>query len=89
AAMCLLENVARAGDIDMGMIAGTGMKVGEDRIGPLEYADSLGLDVVLEKLTELQKAYGERFRPSRLLKTKVRAGHLGKKVGKGFKEYAG
>ncbi len=89
AAMCLLENVARAGDIDMGMIAGTGMKVGQDRIGPLEYADSVGLDVVLEKLLELQRAYGERFRPSRLLKTKVRAGHLGKKVGKGFKEYAG
>ena len=61
AAMCLLENVARAGDIDMGMIAGTGMKVGQDRIGPLEYADSVRLDVVLEKLLELQRAYGERF----------------------------
>ncbi len=89
AAACLLENVARAGDIDMGMIAGTGMKVGEDRMGPLEYADTVGLDVVLAKLQEFQTLYGERFRPNRLLKTKVRANHLGKKVGKGFKEYAG
>jgi 3-hydroxyacyl-CoA dehydrogenase len=89
AAACLLENVARAGDIDMGMIAGTGMKVGEDRMGPLEYADTVGLDEVLARLQEFQALYGERFRPNRLLKTKVRANHLGKKVGKGFKEYAG
>jgi 3-hydroxyacyl-CoA dehydrogenase / enoyl-CoA hydratase / 3-hydroxybutyryl-CoA epimerase len=88
ASLCVMENIARPGDVDMGMIAGTGMKVGEDRIGPLEYADTLGLDVVLGKLEELQKQFGERFRPSRLLKTKVRAGHLGKKTGKGFKEYA-
>ena len=82
--------MASAGDIDMGMIAGTGMKVGEDRMGPLEYADSMGLDVVRGQAAGVcRRLYGERFRPSRLLKTKVRAGHLGKKVGKGFKEYAG
>jgi len=88
ASLCLMENIAKASDIDMAMIAGTGMKVGEERMGPLEYADTLGLDVVLAKLEEFHRLYGERFRPSRLLKTKVRAGHLGKKVGKGFKEYA-
>ncbi len=88
ASLCVMEGIARPNDVDMGMIAGAGMKVGEDRMGPLEYADTLGLDVVMAKLEEFQKEFGERFRPSRLLKTKVRAGHLGKKVGKGFKEYA-
>ena len=88
ASLCVMEGIARPGDVDMAMIAGTGMKVGEERMGPLEYADTLGLDVVMAKLEEFQKEHGERFRPSRLLKTKVRAGHLGKKVGKGFKEYA-
>jgi len=37
---------------------------------------------------ELQKQYGERFRPAQLLKTKVRAGHLGVKTHRGFMEYA-
>jgi 3-hydroxybutyryl-CoA dehydrogenase len=36
----------------------------------------------------LFQQYGERFRPARLLKTKVRAGHLGVKAGRGFHEYA-
>ena len=35
-----------------------------------------------------QKQYGERFRPARLLRTKVSAGHLGVKAGRGFHEYA-
>jgi len=88
AAQCLLEHVAAVNDIDMACIAGLGMKVGDERMGPLAYADLIGLDVVLEKLEEFRAKYGERFRPCRLLKTKVRAGHLGKKVGKGFHEYA-
>ncbi len=87
AAMCVTENIAAPDKIDMAMIAGTGMKYGEERVGPLQLADLLGLDVVVEHLEKFQKAYGPRFRPSRLLKTKVRAKHLGKKVGKGFFEY--
>ncbi|MBU0495262.1 MAG: 3-hydroxyacyl-CoA dehydrogenase [Chloroflexi bacterium] len=88
ASMCLLENVARPNDIDMAMIAGTGMTKGGERMGPLALADEMGLDVVVEKLQALQAQHGERFRPSRLLKTKVRAGHLGKKTGRGFLEYS-
>ena len=53
-----------------------------------EIADEMGLDCVLEGLEELFQQYGERFRPARLLKTKVRAGHLGVKAGRGFHEYA-
>mgnify|MGYP005861373229 FL=1 len=87
AALCLTEHIANANDIDMACIAGLGMKRGEARLGPLQLADEMGLDLVLDKLEALRLEFGERFRPARLLRTKVRAGHLGRKAGKGFREY--
>ena len=88
AALCLQEHIASPADIDMSMVAGTGMTYGGERLGPLAVADLIGLDRVCGKLEELQGRYGERFRPARLLRTKVRAGHLGKSAGRGFHEYA-
>jgi 3-hydroxyacyl-CoA dehydrogenase len=88
AALCLQEHIAAAADIDMSMVAGTGMTYAGERIGPLAVADRLGLDKVCGKLEELQGKYGERFRPARLLRTKVRAGHLGQAAGRGFHEYS-
>jgi 3-hydroxyacyl-CoA dehydrogenase len=88
AALCVQENVASISDIDMSMVAGTGMTYGGERIGPLAIADKIGLDVVVETLTELEQELGPRFRPSRSLKLRVRAGHLGEKTGKGFHEHA-
>ena len=88
AALCLTEHIANANDIDMACIAGLGMKRGDERMGPLQLADEMGLDTVLAKLEALCLEFGDRFRPARLLRTKVRAGHLGRKVGKGFREYA-
>jgi 3-hydroxyacyl-CoA dehydrogenase len=87
AVKCVTENIAPPDKIDMAIIAGLGMKYGEERMGPLQLADIMGLDTVLAELEKYQAMFGERFRPARLLKTKVRAGHLGKKVGKGFFEY--
>jgi 3-hydroxyacyl-CoA dehydrogenase len=87
AVLCVTENIASPDKIDMAAIAGIGMTYGGERMGPLQLADELGLDVVLDHLLKFQEQYGERFRPARLLRTKVRAGHLGKKVGKGFFEY--
>jgi 3-hydroxyacyl-CoA dehydrogenase len=87
AILCVQENVASVNDIDMAMIAGAGMTYGGERMGPLAIADVMGLDVVLEGLRAFEAKYGPRFRPSRLLKLKVRAGHRGKKAGKGFHEY--
>jgi 3-hydroxyacyl-CoA dehydrogenase len=87
ATLCVLENIASVNDIDMAMIAGAGMTHGGERMGPLAVGDAIGLDVILEGLRDLEARYGGRFRPSRMLKLKVRAGHLGKKVGKGFHEY--
>jgi len=87
AAMCLEEDIANVNDIDMACIAGIGMKVGDQRMGPLEYADGVGLDVVVQKLEELENKYGPRFHPVDLLYQKVKAGELGKKTGRGFMEW--
>ncbi|HIQ01390.1 MAG TPA: 3-hydroxyacyl-CoA dehydrogenase [Anaerolineales bacterium] len=88
AALCVQENIASITDIDMAMVAGTGMTYGGERAGPLVIADKIGLDVVVETLMALEEELGPRFRPSRPLKLRVRAGHLGVKTGKGFHEYA-
>jgi 3-hydroxyacyl-CoA dehydrogenase len=88
AALCVQENIASIGDIDMSMVAGTAMTYGGERIGPLEIADRIGLDVVVETLETLARELGPRFRPSRPLTLRVRAGHLGVKTGKGFHEHA-
>jgi 3-hydroxybutyryl-CoA dehydrogenase len=85
------EEIANVNDIDMACIAGLGMTVNKDgelvRMGPLQYMDELGLDVVLEKLEALEEEFGLRFRPVEILKQKVRAGNLGKKTGLGFMEW--
>jgi len=88
AALCVQEHIASVTDIDMSMIAGTGMTYGGERIGPLAIADKIGLDAVVQALEVLEKELGPRFHPSRPLTLRVRAGHLGVKAGKGFHEYA-
>lgn len=88
AAQCVLENVATMTDIDMAMVAGTGMTYEGERVGPLVIADRIGLDEIVEKLTELEEDLGPRFRPARPLRLRARAQHLGVKSGKGFYEYA-
>jgi 3-hydroxyacyl-CoA dehydrogenase/enoyl-CoA hydratase/3-hydroxybutyryl-CoA epimerase len=87
ASMCLQENIATVGDINKAMIAGIGMKRGTEMVGPLQIADDMGLDIVLQKMEEFEKTLGPRFHPAPLLRRKVLAGHLGKKTGKGFSEY--
>jgi 3-hydroxyacyl-CoA dehydrogenase/enoyl-CoA hydratase/3-hydroxybutyryl-CoA epimerase len=93
AAMCAAENIANVNDIDMACIAGIGMQVRKGaeavRMGPLEYMDELGLDVVVGKLEALEAELGPRFHPVEILYQKVRTGQLGKKKGVGFKEYTG
>jgi 3-hydroxybutyryl-CoA dehydrogenase len=79
----LMEGVASAEDIDKAMKLGTNYPM-----GPLVWADHLGLDTVLGVMMGLQREWGEeRYRPSPLLRRKVLAGHLGKKSGRGFYEY--
>jgi 3-hydroxyacyl-CoA dehydrogenase/enoyl-CoA hydratase/3-hydroxybutyryl-CoA epimerase len=91
AAMCVQEGIGNVNDIDMACIAGIGMQVNKGgqavRMGPLEYMDELGLDVVVQKLEQFEKQLGPRFHPVNTLYQKVRAGDLGKKTKRGFKEY--
>ncbi|MBS3784727.1 MAG: 3-hydroxyacyl-CoA dehydrogenase [Anaerolineae bacterium] len=87
AAQCVLENVATMTDIDMAMVAGTGMTYEGDRVGPLVVADRIGLDEIEENLRELEEEFGPRFRPARPLRLRVRAKHLGVKSGRGFYEH--
>jgi 3-hydroxyacyl-CoA dehydrogenase len=91
AALCAQEDIANVNDIDMACIAGIGMQVNQNgelvRMGPLEYMDQVGLDVILEKLEALQQEFGSRFQPADIISQKVRNGNLGKKAGYGFKEY--
>lgn len=66
AAKCLEENVVKNHRyLDMAMIMGTGFPA--FRGGLLRYADSVGIGVVIAKLREFSKLYGERFEPSKLL----------------------
>lgn len=63
----------------------TAMKLGYNHpMGPIELGDYVGLDVRLDILEYLREELGERFRPPQVLKRKVRAGHLGRKTGRGF-----
>ena len=66
AARCLQEKIVEtASDVDLGMIMGTGFP--PFRGGLLRYADSVGLDKIVSRLTELSQKYGMRFQPSEAL----------------------
>jgi 3-hydroxyacyl-CoA dehydrogenase len=87
AARCVEESIADTKDIDMAMIAGTGMTYKGDRIGPLALADKLGIDVLVASLEEFEKKYGVRFHPCDRLYELVKEGRLGEKTKSGFLEY--
>jgi 3-hydroxyacyl-CoA dehydrogenase len=87
AAYAVQENIADVRDVDMAMIAGTGMTVKGDRIGPLALADRIGIDALVAGLEEFEKKYGPRFHPAQKLYDLVQEGHLGEKSRTGFLEY--
>jgi 3-hydroxybutyryl-CoA dehydrogenase len=78
----LQEGVATAEDIDKALKLGL-----NHPMGPFELADLVGLDVRLSILEFLHKSLGESFRPNNLLVQYVRAGRLGRKVGRGVYTY--
>ncbi|MEW5982431.1 MAG: 3-hydroxyacyl-CoA dehydrogenase [Acidobacteriota bacterium] len=78
----LQEGIASARDIDKAVKLGL-----NHPMGPFELVDLVGLDTRLSVLEFLHATMGEKYRPCPLLVEHVRAGRLGRKVGKGVYEY--
>jgi len=56
-------------------------------MGPLDTADLSGLDVLERVADGLAAHYGERFLVPQGVRARVNAGHLGRKTGRGFRDY--
>jgi 3-hydroxybutyryl-CoA dehydrogenase len=84
-AVRMLEaHYATSEDIDAAMKVGCGYPM-----GPFELLDVVGLDVSLAIQRVLYLEFREPgFAPAPLLEHLVTAGRLGRKTGKGFREYA-
>ncbi|HEY4491872.1 MAG TPA: 3-hydroxyacyl-CoA dehydrogenase family protein, partial [Acidobacteriota bacterium] len=79
----LESGVASARDIDKALKLGL-----NHPMGPFEMVDLVGLDTRLSILQYLHQTLGEKYRPCPLLVQYVRAGRLGRKVGKGVYDYS-
>jgi 3-hydroxybutyryl-CoA dehydrogenase len=80
--LMLQEGVASARDIDKALKLGL-----NHPMGPFEMVDLVGLDTRLAVLEFLQRSLGEKYRPAPLLVQHVKAGRLGRKVGRGVYDY--
>ena len=78
----LMEGVASARDIDKALKLGL-----NHPMGPFELVDLVGLDTRLSILDYLHRSMGEKYRPCPLLVQYVKAGRLGRKVGRGVYDY--
>ena len=87
ACLVLEEGVGSVRDIDVGMMAGTGLDPRRGLLPPFWKADLEGLDTYLEKIEALQEKHGDRFAPPVTLKRLVAQGRLGLKSGQGFYPY--
>jgi len=85
AAYCVMEGVATPEAVDSVMRLGM-----NHPMGPLELADFIGLDTCLSIMEVLEQGFSDsKYRPCPLLRKMVRAGHLGRKSGRGFYPYPG
>jgi len=78
----LETNLASAEEIDLSCKKGLGFP-----LGPLAAADAFGLDILLTCVQTLHRELGDKYRPSPLLVKLVKAGHLGRKTGRGVYDY--
>jgi 3-hydroxybutyryl-CoA dehydrogenase len=65
--------------VDEALVAGY-----DHAVGPLEQADTAGLDERLQTLERLAEALGPRFEPPPVLRDRVAAGATGRDAGEGF-----
>jgi len=56
-------------------------------LGPLRAADAFGLDILLACMNTFYRELGDKYRPCSLLVKLVKAGHLGRKTGRGVYVY--
>jgi 3-hydroxybutyryl-CoA dehydrogenase len=80
--LMLEEAIATPEDIDKALKLGL-----NHPMGPFEMVDLVGLDTRLKVLEFLHKSLGDKYKPAALLVEYVKAGRLGKKVGRGVYEY--
>ena len=77
------EGVGTIEDIDKGLRLALGRKM-----GVFETGDMVGLDVTYGALMAIYQETGDpRWFPPMILRRKVKAGHLGRKTGRGWYEY--
>jgi len=69
-------------DVDSALRDGGGLPM-----GPFQLYDQLGLDTMLAIEEHLREHHGERFHVSDELRSRVAAGELGRKTGRGFYEH--
>ena len=83
AVQILDEGVGTVEDVD------NGMKLGCNHpMGPLELADMIGLDILLEVMQVFYEDLGDtKYRPAHLLRKMVTAHYRGRKTGSGFYLY--
>ena len=76
------EGVATPEDIDTACKLGLGHPV-----GPFRLADNISLELLTHVHEILTEAYGDRFKLANAFRERVDAGHIGRKVGKGWYDY--
>ena len=77
------EDIGTVEDVDEGMKLGC-----NHPMGPLELADMIGLDILLQVMQVFYEDLGDtKYRPAHLLRKMVTAGYLGRKSGAGFYLY--
>jgi 3-hydroxybutyryl-CoA dehydrogenase len=82
AARIVEEGIASVEDVNLACV-----KAFNHAMGPLDTLDFSGLDTSLHVANNMRKQYGERFLSPQNMRTLVSAGHIGRKAGRGFRDY--
>jgi 3-hydroxybutyryl-CoA dehydrogenase len=80
------EGVASAEDIDRAVTAGFGIRF--STMGPLEFVDWGGLDILYYANSYLRSELGERFKTPEIVDEHMEKGNLGLQTGKGMYDFS-